>query len=297
MLRLSDLKIGIDTAADAETERQALRKLVLSQLKISDKELIDFQIFKKSIDARKKDKILFVYTIDVEVHNEARILVKHSSQGITPTPDLSYKGVPLGTEDMTERPVVIGMGPAGLFAGLLLARNGYNPIILERGEDVETISDYGQLSDKTISTDDVTEEYYDAEARLKALEAKETRLLALFDKANTITDIVNIEKELGAVRGDIEVIKGRLKYLTNATSFSTVNVALEQGLSGTLKAPQGTLGKAWQGLITSLNTLVDFGSSLIVFLVVILPWIVVIGLIFFLIRYLYRRYKKPGSTE
>ncbi|MDD4562314.1 MAG: DUF4349 domain-containing protein [Syntrophomonadaceae bacterium] len=162
---------------------------------------------------------------------------------------------------------------------------------------VETISDYGQLSDKTISTDDVTEEYYDAEARLKALEAKETRLLALFDKANTITDIVNIEKELGAVRGDIEVIKGRLKYLTNATSFSTVNVALEQGLSGTLKAPQGTLGKAWQGLITSLNTLVDFGSSLIVFLVVILPWIVVIGLFFFLIRYLYRRYKKPGSTE
>ncbi|HBQ24955.1 MAG TPA: hypothetical protein DD791_01055 [Syntrophomonas sp.] len=162
---------------------------------------------------------------------------------------------------------------------------------------VETISGYGKLSDKTISTEDVTEEYYDAEARLKVLEAKETRLLALFDKANTITDIVNIEKELGAVRGDIEVIKGRLKYLTNATSFSTVNVTLEQGLSGTLKAPQGTLGKAWQGLISSLNTMVDFGSSLIVFLVVILPWIVVIGLFFFLIRYLYRRYKKPGSTE
>lgn len=162
---------------------------------------------------------------------------------------------------------------------------------------VETISGYGKLSDKTITTDDVTEEYYDAEARLKVLEAKETRLLALLDKANTITDIVTIEKELGVVRGDIEVIKGRLKYLTNATSFSTVNVTLEQGLAGTLKAPQGTLGKAWQGLISSLNTLVDFGSSLVVFLVVILPWIVVVGLFFFLIRYLFRRYKKPGSTE
>ncbi|MDD3270931.1 MAG: hypothetical protein PHR04_02370, partial [Syntrophomonadaceae bacterium] len=138
MLRFSDLKIEIDKAADAETERQALRNIILSQLKISDKELIDFQIFKKSIDARKKDKILFVYTVDVEVHNEARILGKHSFKGITPAPDLSYKGVPLGIEDMTERPVVIGMGPAGLFAGLLLARNGYNPIILERGEDVET---------------------------------------------------------------------------------------------------------------------------------------------------------------
>ena len=138
MLRLSDLKIGIDKAADAETERQALRKLVLSQLKISDKELIDFQIFKKSVDARKKDKLLFIYTVDVKIHNETRILGKHSSKEIMPAPDLSYKGVPFGTEDMAERPLVIGMGPAGLFAGLLLARNGYNPIILERGEDVET---------------------------------------------------------------------------------------------------------------------------------------------------------------
>ena len=124
MIRLTDLKIGIDEAADAETERQALRNIILSQLKISDKELIDFQIFKKSIDARKKDKILFVYTVDVEVHNEAQVSRKHI-KGISPAPDLSYKGVPLGTEDMAERPVVIGMGPAGLFAGLLLARNGY----------------------------------------------------------------------------------------------------------------------------------------------------------------------------
>jgi uncharacterized FAD-dependent dehydrogenase len=138
MLRLSDLKIGINEVADADTERQALRKLILSQLKISDKELINYKIFRKSVDARKKDKILFVYTVDIEIHNEARILGKHSSKGIIPAPDLSYKGVQLGTEDMTERPVVIGMGPAGLFAGLLLARNGYNPIILERGEDVET---------------------------------------------------------------------------------------------------------------------------------------------------------------
>ncbi|CFX42554.1 FAD dependent protein [Syntrophomonas zehnderi OL-4] len=138
MLRLSDLKIGIDKAADAETERQALRNEILIQLKISPKELIDFNIFKKSIDARKKDKILFVYTVDVEVYNEKRILGKHSSSGIISTPDLSYKGVPVGTEDMAFRPVVVGMGPAGLFAGLLLARNGYYPIILDRGEDVAT---------------------------------------------------------------------------------------------------------------------------------------------------------------
>lgn len=162
---------------------------------------------------------------------------------------------------------------------------------------VATISGYGELSDKTISTEDVTEEYYDAEARLKVLEAKEARLLALLEKANTITDIVSVEKELGAVRSDIEVIKGRLKYLNNATSYSTINITLEQALPGSLKAPQGTLGKAWQGLINSINMLIDFGSGLIVFLVVILPWVVIFGLIFYLIRYLYRRRKKSRSGE
>ncbi|MDD3853600.1 MAG: DUF4349 domain-containing protein [Syntrophomonadaceae bacterium] len=162
---------------------------------------------------------------------------------------------------------------------------------------VETISGYGELSDKTISTEDVTEEYYDAQARLTVLEAKEVRLLALLEKANTITDMVSVEKELGTVRSNIEVIKGRLKYLKNATSFSTVNITLEQALPGSLKAPQGTLGKAWQGLITSLNTLIDFGSGLIVFLVVILPWVALIGLFFYLIRYLYRRRKNNKSVE
>lgn len=138
MVRLSDIKIGIKKAADFDTEREALCKIILSKLKISEKELIEFKIFKKSIDARKKDEIFYVYTVDIDVHNEERILCKCSSKGIIPTPDISYKGVRSGTEDMAERPVVIGMGPAGLFAGLMLSRNGYRPIILERGEDVET---------------------------------------------------------------------------------------------------------------------------------------------------------------
>ncbi|NLK52576.1 MAG: hypothetical protein GX295_09055 [Syntrophomonadaceae bacterium] len=138
MVRLSNLKIGISKAANFDTERQALKNIILSKLKINEKELIDFKIFKKSIDARKKDEIFYVYTVDVEIPNEERILRKYSYKGIIPTPDLSYKGVQLGTEDMAERPVVIGMGPAGLFAGLMLSKKGYKPILLERGEDVET---------------------------------------------------------------------------------------------------------------------------------------------------------------
>lgn len=162
---------------------------------------------------------------------------------------------------------------------------------------LETVSGYGEISDKTISTEDVTEEYYDAEARLKVLEAKETRLLALFDRANTITDIVSVEKELGEVRSNIEVIKGRLKYLNNATSFSTVNITLEQAVPGTLKAPQGTMGKAWRGLVNSLNTMVDFGSNLVIYVIIILPWIIAGGILFLVIRYLFRRFKNKRTAE
>ncbi|MGI5920540.1 MAG: NAD(P)/FAD-dependent oxidoreductase [Syntrophomonadaceae bacterium] len=138
MIRISDIKISINKAEDLEMERQALRKMILAKLNIKEKELFSFTISRKSIDARKKDDIFYVYTVDVSVHNEKRILNKHSLKGITITPDLSYPGVTLGTKTLPNRPVIVGMGPAGLFAGLLLSQNGYRPIILERGEDVDS---------------------------------------------------------------------------------------------------------------------------------------------------------------
>jgi len=138
MIRLLNIKIAINKAADAYSEKQALRNAILSKIRINDNQLTGFEIFKKSIDARKKDEIFYVYTVDVSVTDERRIPGKYRSKGITPTPDLSYQGVRYGTENMKQRPVIIGMGPAGLFAGLMLSQNGYRPVILERGEDVET---------------------------------------------------------------------------------------------------------------------------------------------------------------
>jgi len=137
MIRLADIKISIDKAAEPDMERLALRQLILSKLKLNERELVDFVIFKKSVDARKKEQIFYVYTVDIKVANEQRILSKGKTKGIMPTPDLSYQLLEPGTEIMPERPVIIGMGPAGLFAGLMLARNGYSPLILERGEDVD----------------------------------------------------------------------------------------------------------------------------------------------------------------
>jgi uncharacterized FAD-dependent dehydrogenase len=130
MIRLTNIKVGIKKAANYDSERKALRNIILSKLRINEKELINYTIFKKSIDARKKDEIAYVYTLDVEVQNEGRILTKFGHKGIAPTPDLSYKDVQSGTEDMIHRPVIIGMGPAGLFAGLMLSRRGYKPITI-----------------------------------------------------------------------------------------------------------------------------------------------------------------------
>lgn len=136
-LRLSNLKLEISKATNLKAEKQALRDLILSRLRIAEGELVDFEIWKKSIDARKKPQVAYVYTVDVSLRQAGRFLQQNKDKGITVAPDLSYQRVPLGSKRLTERPVIIGMGPAGLFAGLMLSRNGYCPVILERGEEVD----------------------------------------------------------------------------------------------------------------------------------------------------------------
>lgn len=138
MIRIPNLKLRIDKAANCNDEQQALQNAIVSKLKISSNELLSFNIFKKSIDARKKDAIVYVYTVDAMMQNETAIIKKCGKTGVIKSPDLTYKNVKPGIESMMHRPVIIGMGPAGLFAGLMLARNGYAPIILERGDDVDT---------------------------------------------------------------------------------------------------------------------------------------------------------------
>ena len=160
-----------------------------------------------------------------------------------------------------------------------------------------TVAEFGEVTNKTITTEDVTEEYYDAEARLKVLTAKEARLLDLMNKAGNITDIISIENELSQTRSEIEVLTGRLKYLSNATDYSLISINLQQAIPGALKTPQGTVGKAVQGLITSLNQLINFTGNLVVFLFVLLPWAIVLGLLALLIRYVYKKRKARINNE
>ncbi|MNF66437.1 FAD dependent oxidoreductase [compost metagenome] len=132
MLRITELKLPLDHS-DAD-----LRAAILQRLGIADAELLDFSLFKRSYDARKKSsELLFIYTLDVSVLDEAALLAKFADdRQIGPSPDMRYQFVGHAPEQLEERPLVVGFGPCGIFAGLLLAQMGFRPIILERGKEV-----------------------------------------------------------------------------------------------------------------------------------------------------------------
>ncbi|NLO40484.1 MAG: hypothetical protein GX115_13570 [Ruminiclostridium sp.] len=141
MLRLSNIKIRINEAANIDAEQTVLRKKILSRLRIHEEELKGFTIVKKSVDARKKEDIVYVYTVDIETSQEKKLLAIGEHKDLVQAPELIFQPLRKGSERLTERPVIIGMGPAGLFAGLMLARNGYRPILFERGGDVDARTD------------------------------------------------------------------------------------------------------------------------------------------------------------
>jgi len=132
VIRLTELSLPLDHPADA------LRAAIVARLGIADADLLDFTVFKRSYDARKKSSaIVFVYIVDVAARDEAAILARLAAdRHVRPAPDTSYHPVAQAPANLRERPIVIGFGPCGLFAALLLAQMGFKPIVLERGRDV-----------------------------------------------------------------------------------------------------------------------------------------------------------------
>jgi uncharacterized protein len=131
MLRLTDVQLPLDHP-DAD-----LPAAILARLKIAADELVSYTIFRRGHDARRKNAIKLIYTLDVDVKNEAALLER--MQGVPHvgiTPDTSYKFVAQSPANLQKRPVVIGLGPCGIFAALILAQMGFRPIILERGKAV-----------------------------------------------------------------------------------------------------------------------------------------------------------------
>lgn len=133
MIQISNIKLKVP-----HTE-EALKEKALKQLHIRPQELLSMQIMKRSLDARRKPELYYVYTILLSVKNESRLKKKKLSGNVKfCDPPVPYKIVPTGTENMVHPPVVVGSGPAGLFCAYSLAKMGYKPILIERGEDVDT---------------------------------------------------------------------------------------------------------------------------------------------------------------
>ena len=133
MLRITELRLPLDHA------ESALRPAIVTRLGLADAALKSFAIFKRSYDARKKSAVQLIYTVDCELADEAGVLKRLEGQPhIRPTPDTGYHFIGHAPPDWpaTRRPLVVGFGPCGIFAALVLAQMGLRPIVLERGKEV-----------------------------------------------------------------------------------------------------------------------------------------------------------------
>lgn len=142
MIRVNQIKIKIDLerAFSKEEVREKLEKHICKALRVDRGQIDDIEIIRKSIDARKKPEIYEVYMVDVKLKglDEGKVLKKCKDKNVSFVEQVVYE-FPYKCVNVagTKRPVIIGSGPAGLFCGYELARNGFKPLILERGADVD----------------------------------------------------------------------------------------------------------------------------------------------------------------
>ncbi len=134
MIRISNIKISLKKIKDGIPDQNVIIAAIEKEYGFSLKDLNEMTIIKRSLDARKKEDIKYIYTVDIALQNEKKFPLKGNA---SIAPKDKYQYPVMGTKPMKNRPVVVGMGPAGLFCGLELAKAGYCPLILERGEAVE----------------------------------------------------------------------------------------------------------------------------------------------------------------
>src|SRR3712207_1127472 len=131
-IQVSNLILNIDEPMDV------LKNKAAKKLRIKENDIENLKVIKESIDARKKDNIKFNYQVEVNITgDEQKIINKIHSNEVSLRKKAYTPDFKLGDKKLSTRPIIVGMGPAGLFAGLLMAQKGYRPIIIERGESVE----------------------------------------------------------------------------------------------------------------------------------------------------------------
>src|SRR4030042_724826 len=131
MLRVFEIKLPLEHTQDA------LVRAIVDALHVPARDLLSWEIRRQAIDARKKTTIRLIYTVDGPVRQAERLVGKVRGHRVIPRPDESYQLARPGSEILRHRPVVVGSGPAGLFAGLILAQAGSRPRSPARGKAVE----------------------------------------------------------------------------------------------------------------------------------------------------------------
>jgi uncharacterized FAD-dependent dehydrogenase len=244
MIRITELSLPLDC------DLPALRRAIVRRLKINDADLLDFTVFKRSYDARKKNStILFVYVIDLQARNEPAILQAFAhDHTVRPAPDTDYHPVGHAPANLSERPVIVGFGPCGLFAALLLAQMGFKPIVLERGRDVRSrTADTWALWRKNILTPESNVQFGEGGAglfsdgklysQIKDPKFYGRKVMREFVRAGAPEEILYVSKPhigtfrltgvVAAMRAEIIALGGEVRFESRVVDLLIENGSLE----------------------------------------------------------------------
>ncbi|MBN3724653.1 NAD(P)/FAD-dependent oxidoreductase [Burkholderia sp. Ac-20379] len=254
MLRLSEIKLPLD---HAESDLEAAIRARLDELGVGAEALLRFNVFRRAHDARKRSDIKLTYIVDLEVENEAAALRQIAGKPhCGPTPDMAYRFVAKAPEHGTAlRPVVIGMGPCGLFAGLILAQMGFRPIILERGKAVrERTKDTFGLWRKSVLNPESNVQFGEGGAgtfsdgklysQIKDPNHYGRKVLEEFVKAGAPEDILYLSRpHIGTFRlvSMVEKMRATIHELGGEVRFETRvdDIEIDQGKVRALKLSNG----------------------------------------------------------
>jgi uncharacterized FAD-dependent dehydrogenase len=244
MIRITELSLPLDT------DHPALRRAIVRRLKINDADLLDFTVFKRSYDARKKNSaILFVYVIDLQARNEPAILQAFANDHtVRPAPDTDYHPAGHAPANLSERPVIVGFGPCGLFAALLLAQMGFKPIMLERGRNVRSrTADTWALWRKNILTPESNVQFGEGGAglfsdgklysQIKDPKFYGRKVMREFVRAGAPEEILYVSKPhigtfrltgvVAAMRAEIIALGGEVRFESKVVDLLIENGSLE----------------------------------------------------------------------
>lgn len=201
-----------------------------------------------------------------------------------------------GLQDAVDDAIATAQDSGGFVLSTRLEdeRSGRGTVVLRvPAENFEStlaaLDNLGDVLGRSVSGQDVGEEFVDLEARLRNFEAQEAVLLRLMDRAESVSDTIKVQRELTGIQLEVERIRGRLRFLEDQTSLSTVTVRLTE--PGAVVATASTLEKAWQ---RAGNTALAFVSGLVVSLGVIVPGAILLALAFVAFKLLRPRFISPS---